>query len=61
MVFGTSSTTTVNVTPTHISPMMLDGMRLIKAYGGFRNRAPAANGAAITWGKIKVSIVLRHL
>lgn len=52
MVFGTSSTTTVNVTPIHISPMMLDGIRLIKAYGGFRNRAPAANGAAITWGEI---------
>ena len=46
MVLGTSSTTTVNVTPTHISPMMLDGMRLMKAHGGLRNSAPAANGAA---------------
>lgn len=48
IVLGTSSTTTVNVTPTHISPMMLDGIRLMKAAGGLRNRAPAANGAAIT-------------
>ena len=48
MEFGTSSTTTVRVTPTHISPMMLDGMRLMKAHGGFRNRAPAAKGAAIS-------------
>lgn len=48
MVLGTSSTTTVNVTPTHISPMMLDGIKLMKAHGGFRNRAPAANGAANT-------------
>ena len=48
IVLGTSSTTTVNVTPTHISPMTLDGIKLMKAHGGLRNRAPAANGAAIT-------------
>ena len=49
IALGTSSTTTVNVTPTHISPMTLDGIKLMKAHGGFRNRAPAANGAAITY------------
>ena len=51
MVFGTSSTTTVSVTPTHISPMIFEGMRLMKAQGGFKNKAPAANGAAIIWKK----------
>lgn len=48
IVLGTSSTTTVSVTPTHISPMTLEGIKLINAQGGFKNRAPAANGAAIT-------------
>ena len=48
IVLGTSSTTTVSVTPTHISPMMFDGIKLINDRGGFKNRAPAANGVAIT-------------
>ena len=26
-------------------------MRLMKAQGGFKNKAPAANGAAIIWKK----------
>ena len=47
-MLGTSSTTTVSVTPTHISPMTFDGIKLMKAYGGLRKRAPAAKGAAIT-------------
>ena len=59
IVLGTSSTTTVRVTPTHISPMMLEGMRLMKAHGGFRNRAPAANGAAISCNKDKRFVRIR--
>ena len=43
---GTNSITTASVTPIHISPKTLDGIKLMNAYGGFRNRAPAANGAA---------------
>ena len=60
IVFGTSSTTTVNVTPTHISPMMLDGIKLMNAHGGFKNRAPAANGAAITWKRKRTKAVSKH-
>jgi len=61
IVFGTSSTTTVNVTPTHISPMMLDGIKLMNAHGGFKNRAPAANGAAITWKRKRTKAVSKHI
>ena len=36
------------VAPTHISPMMLEGMRERKHQGYGRKRAPAAKGAAAT-------------
>ena len=58
MVFGTSSTTKVRATPTHISPMTLDGIKLMNAHGGFKNRAPAAKGAAIIW-KTKIKRIAR--
>ena len=48
MAEGARSTTMAVVTPTHISPMTLDGMSERKHQGLGRNRAPAANGAAAT-------------
>ena len=50
MTLGTNSVTMVSVTPTHISPITFEGMRLINAHGGFRKSAPAAKGAARIWG-----------
>ena len=46
MTVGARSTIIAEVTPTHISPMTFDGIRVRKHQGAGRKRAPAANGAA---------------
>ena len=61
MALGARSTMMAVVTPTHISPMTLDGMRDRKHQGLGRKRAPAANGAAAAWeGKGKSNIGMAH-
>ena len=45
---GEISTTTADNTPTHISPITFDGIRVKKHHGAGKKRAAAANGAANT-------------
>ena len=49
MIVGVRSTIIAEATPIHISPKTLEGMSVRKHHGTGRNRAPAANGAAISW------------
>ncbi len=46
ILLGAKSTMIAVVTPIHISPITLEGMRLRKHQGLGRKRAPAAKGAA---------------
>ena len=48
MIAGARSTIITEATPIHISPKTLEGMSDRKHHGTGRNRAPAANGAAIS-------------
>ena len=48
MIAGARSTIIAEATPIHISPKTLEGMSDRNHHGTGRNRAPAANGAAIS-------------
>lgn len=48
ILFGARSTIMADVTPIHISPMILEGMRVRKHHGYGKKSAPAAKGAAAT-------------
>lgn len=54
---GARSTTIAEVTPTHISPITLEGMSVRKHHGNGRNSAPAANGAARSYRQRKREVV----
>ena len=48
MIVGAMFTIIAEATPIHISPKTFEGMSDRKHHGTGRNRAPAANGAAIS-------------
>ena len=48
MIAGARSTIIAKATPIHISSKTLEGMSDRKHHGTGRNRAPAANGAAMS-------------
>ena len=48
MIVEVKSTIIAEATPIHISQKILEGISVKKHHGTGRNRAPAANGAAIS-------------
>ena len=54
---GARSTTIAEVTPTHISPITLEGMSVRKHHGNGGNNTPAANGAARSYRQRKRKVV----
>lgn len=49
IIVGVRSTIVAEATPTHISPMILEGIKERKHHGLGRTNAPAANGAAASY------------